>query len=189
MLLEAVQDAYRTANEVIGRLGLAKPERRNLVPWLRRELVETNLRRAALSCRAPIRTDTECSGFWHHVVIDCNRVRITQSSNPDTTSPLRYANYKEEYARQQYLPGMEEAEDALRVYAVVLHHADVNADTPDFVVIRFPEPDLKSYHPGIIDLGVDCSVDEAANETPVEDVADTAMPKIKIKRRRAAGEP
>ncbi|MDZ4849695.1 MAG: hypothetical protein SGI77_10400 [Pirellulaceae bacterium] len=94
-------DAYLAAKRAVDDQILGPDERYNLMPMTRRAHVETQLRNAATACG--IETTTESSGFWNHVVINCGRIRITQSSSPDSSTSLRPAAYKRDYAQQQLL--------------------------------------------------------------------------------------
>jgi len=176
--------------------GLGMPEKRNLIPWQRRAQVEHRIKSAALKFGAPVKVSTENSGFWNHVVITCGRFRITQATVSKESSPLTPAVYKCKYAKEQvqllikfdedFLE--EQQEDENFFYAVILHHAPSIESEPDFVSIRFPSADLSDYHLGSIDLVSMFNVEVASRKaTPVENIGDTAQPKLKT-NKLASGE-
>ncbi len=186
-LYQGVLDAYASAQFSVDSQPIGDDERFNLMPWPRRAHVESRLRDAAKS--RLIEVITEEPGFWRHVVMTSGRIRLTQSTDRNHETPLRSAGYKVRYAKEQeqmYLPGLEELAPKLNIqdphlYAVLLHHAALDVDAPDFVVVRFPLPDLSDYHPGEIDLSFYSGVPTAEESVETESVADLAVPKLKVR--------
>lgn len=190
----AVNEGYLKSEFQVESQGLGLPEKKNLLPWQRRAQIEHRIKSAALKFSGPVEVTTENSGFWNHVVITCGRFRITQSAVPRENSPLNPAEYKCKYANQQtqlLLNFGEDFADESQVenhfYAVVLHHAPFGQSEPDFVSIRFPSADLSTYHPESIDLAAMFNIESSETATPVENIPDTATPKLK-KKKRTSGE-
>lgn len=187
-LYQGVCDAYASARFSVERQPIGEEEQYNLMPWTRRAHVESRLRNAAN--RERIEVNTEETGFWRHVVVTSGRIRLTQSTAKNQETPLRSSGYKLRYAKEQeqmYLPGLEELAPKLNIrdphlYAVLLHRAPLDADAPDFVVVRFPLPDLSDYHPGEIDLSIFSGVPSAEPAVESESVEDLAVPKLKARK-------
>lgn len=187
-LYQGVCDAYASARFFVDSQPLGDDERYNLMPWTRRAHVESWLRTAAN--RQQIDVITEDTGFWRHVAVTSGRIRLTQSTARNQEAPLRSAGYKIRYAKEQeqmYLPGLEAMAPKLSIqdphlYAVLLHHAALDADTPDFVVVRFPLSDLSDYHPGEVDLSVYSGVPKAEVSVEAESVEDLAVPRLKARK-------
>lgn len=187
-LYQKICDAYASSRFYVDSQPIGDDERYNLMPWTRRAHVESRLRDAANV--AKLEFVTEETGFWRHVVATSGRIRLTQSTAKTQETPLRSAGYKMRYAKEQeqmYLPGLEELAPKLNIqdphlYAVLLHRAPIDADIPDFVVVRFPLADLSDYHPGEVDLSVYSGVPAAMPAVETESVEDMAVPKLKVRK-------
>ena len=187
-LYHGIVDAYASSRFYVDSQPIGDDERYNLMPWTRRAHVESRLRDAAT--RKQIDVATEDTGFWRHVVATSGRIRLTQSTARSQETPLRAAGYKQRYAKEQeqmYLPGLEVLVPVLNIqdphlYAVLLHRASWKADTPDFVVIRFPLPDLSDYHPGEVDLSLYSGVHVSEPAVETESVDDLGDPKLKVRK-------
>lgn len=176
--------AYASARTAVDVQELGEDETYNLMPWTRREHVETRFRDAAITCG--LQVHTEKTGFWRHVVVTCGAFKITQCTTIDEETPPRPAGYKCRYAAEKLLlPGFEataEVEfDAPHYYAVIIHRGKVLATEPSFMAVRFPTPNLRGFHPGMVDLSLYTQTQGAA----VEEIQTTVTPKLKV--RRAVG--
>lgn len=186
-----IRSAYLSAKKSVDSQNIGEEERYNVMPWTRRGHVESRLRDAA--AMSGIEVETEKTGFWRHVVLTCGRFRITQTTSIDSETPLRKAGYKCNYANEQtLLPGFEEIAPTVaacdpHIYAVVLHRASVLAEEPDFMMVRFPKPDLDGFHPGEIDLSLYAALPREKPSTATEAVADQALPKLRPKSRSKSG--
>ncbi|MDZ4849696.1 MAG: hypothetical protein SGI77_10405 [Pirellulaceae bacterium] len=75
--------------------------------------------------------------------------------------------------------------DAPHIYAVLLHHADIYAEAPAFMTIRFPLADLDGYHADCIDLSFYCGR-PASDSAPLESIEEVAKPKLKIRKNASS---
>lgn len=190
-LYHAVHDAYETASEKIREMSIARPEQANLLPWLRRTLVETALRRSGLRAGAIAKVETERASSWNHVVVTFGSLMLTQSTHNDLDKPLRFAQYKKTYAEKSQRVfdfRDDDGENVIppKLYAVLLHHAPMNASTPDYVVIQFPTSDLSSFHPGQINLDADFLNETRPERIAIEVVSAEAMPILRKEVRNEA---
>lgn len=193
-LYRGIRTAYSSARAAGSGQDVGKKELYNLMPVTRRAHVETAVRRAADSNRISVSTE-KCGSFWHHVVAECGRFRITQSTVVSSDASLRKSDYKCSYANEQQamLPGFEDIantfeNDDPRLYAVILHRAAVMADSPEFIKIRFPKPNLEGFHDGEIDLALYADLPVEQRSAPAEEIADIAVPKLKIRRETGTEE-
>ena len=186
-LYHSIRDAYSSARLAVDSQALGADERYNLMPWTRRAHVESRLRDAAACCN--VDTYTKKTGFWRHVVATCGRFRVTQTTSIDSTTPIRKAEYKVRYAKEQLLlPFFEDAQqnieqDAPHLYAVVLHRANVLADEPDFISIRFPTSDLEGFHRGEIDLSLYADLPSSELAVPEEQIDELSAPTLKLRKQ------
>ena len=186
-LTTAVKDAYFQSNVIVESQGLGTPERRNLIPWQRRAQVEHRVKSAALRFGEPVVVTTENTGYWNHVVLKVGRFRITQSTVASESASLHPAVYKQRYASEQTQLLLEFAKKDLQksneeekyFYLVFLHRAAFNKDQPEFISIKFPQADLSCFHAGSVDLLAMFGNEKSSAATPVEEIVDETVPKLK----------
>lgn len=177
---------YQTAPEVAERV-VEGVEQRDLLPFVRRALVEQTLR--LLGEKWGMKAEAHPSGgFWHHRRVEHGRIVITQNTSAEAESSLRYAEYKHRYSyglfsEQELESTVAHADvgEGEQVYALLTHGREKGAyDKLGFALFRFPKQGLEDCWPGDFDLfdAFPDVVNRGVEKDVREEIADTAIPEL-----------
>lgn len=138
----------------------ARPEAENVLPFVRRGLIEAELREVAGAfpgITATARRSPESA--WNHTLVTCGRVALTESTVGHSDEVVRPSLFRQQYSARdnvKYLfPEMQPNAPAPGsvLYGILLHgKSSEGAHKLGFAEIRFPKENVEGYQPGIIDL-------------------------------------
>lgn len=179
--LHNIKDAYTEAyKEILLRLDLEKEESRDFLPYLRRTLIERNMRNlAGQYSGVSVKCRKNAAKNCHHNVIHSGKIMMTISSLDSPYRKLRDAIF-----RSQYVQGTLFDEDEILLciddtyYGIVCHGEDSFArGSLGFVHILFPKYnytiDLAARFPDIF-----------TRETEMENIPDDLSITVRELRKR-----
>lgn len=187
-LAEGFRAVYARTEAVLMETLLFEEQRRNLRPWLRRELTEQMLRLIAEEHPSIVqwKCEVDQSNFWFHVSIKIGRFWLTQHTMQSEDTTLRPAGYKERAAKMNQSLLFDDAFDIVdgtasdAHWAVILHKRTLD-NTPDVLKILFPKADLaEGFCFGEIDLISEFPAvfNEQTAETEIEVIVEPTSPEI-----------
>ena len=183
---------YQIAPEIIEKFLEGEAESSDVLPFVRRALIEEELARLARKWK--LKGDAHPSGgFWHHRRVEAGRVIITQNTATDENAPVRVSDYKVRYSKGLFPAdeieaafGAADVADGQTVYALLTHgRAKGAADRLGFAQLRFPKEGCDDFWPEEIDLFklfpdlVSTGIVVAAT-ADVEVIADEAIPELNL---------
>jgi hypothetical protein len=158
-VLRALFDCYEAAYEHC-ETHFEPPEAANVLPFVRRAMIEAQLREIAQlfpNMTAAARQSPESA--WYHTLVMCGRIALTESTVGHPDEVVRPSLFRQQYSSRDnikyLLPEMEpEAPTPDSVlYGILLHgKSHEGAHKLGFAKIRFPKENVEGYQPGIIDL-------------------------------------
>jgi hypothetical protein len=158
-VLQSLFQCYEAASEHCEH-HFAPPEADNVLPFIRRGLIEADLREVAQSfpgITATARRSPESA--WNHTLITCGRVALTESTVSHPDEVVRPSLFRQQYSARdnaKYLfPEMQPNAPAPGsvLYGILIHgKSSEGAHKLGFAKIRFPKENVEGYQPGVIDL-------------------------------------
>jgi hypothetical protein len=132
---------------------LGDAERRNLLPHLRRNLVEAGVRKHSLDSGLKATVEWTATGSAQFTLIRSPRARITLSKTAHEWALPEICYFRKQHSRvndmlmqTNLFPIAAPAENDDEVlYAIITHGPERNGDALGFVNIGFPRPDMKAW--------------------------------------------
>jgi hypothetical protein len=141
------------AASVRGMTMIEEPERRHLLPYLRRNLVEAGIRKLALDCGLMATVEWTETGSSQFTLIRTSRARLTLSKTKHDWSLPDNCYFRKQNSRVNdmlmqgalFPVAAPSSEDNNLLYAIITHGPEPRSDALGFVSIGFPCPDMKSW--------------------------------------------
>ena len=148
-----IMQCYKEADAHVANYTLlGEPERRNLLPHLRRALVEADQRKWAIECglRATVE-NTEPDGH-QFMLIKTGRLCFTISKTATSCSLPDTCAFRKQHSRvndmlmqqEMFVVNTAPADDDL-IYAILTHGPGPNRRDLDFVYLGFPNPQMTGW--------------------------------------------
>jgi hypothetical protein len=158
-VFRSVFDCYEAAYDHC-ETHFERAEAGNVLPFVRRAMIEAQLREIARSfpeIAATARRSPESA--WNHTLVICGRVALTESTVSQPEENVRPSIFRQQYSARDNVrhlfPEMEPDEPApdSMLYGILLHgRSEQGSNILGFARIRFPKENVDGYQPGSIDL-------------------------------------
>lgn len=185
-IVTLIRDQYREAHKLSYGL-YTKDQAREAAPRLRRAGVESELLK--LNDFHGVRSESlKSSASSFFVQLDVGDFTLIAARAVDPDKMIRQAAYRTKIAirsLQGSLFSDEPIDPRARYYAVILHGSAKGHVDPDFIIVRFPTSDHQTYLEARIDLKQEFGHLFDAPLTPVEQIEDTQV--LRVRREQATG--